>query len=244
MPFRKLLLLAALAVSAPAQHARFGLPACFAPHVEFAGRRYFLLCHDSDAKTSAWVGYELKPQQLLRVAQRPRRFRSDTALSRPGAADADYRHTGFSRGHLAPVADFSWSEEAVRATFLLSNAVPQRQRVNAGRWAQVEAAVRSLAARSDAAFVFTGPIFPADPARIGAGRVAVPSHLFKVVLAVKGDRKSMFAAIVPNVDHVPEPLAHFLTSVDEVERQTGLDFFSGLDDAEETELEAARGNSR
>lgn len=48
----------------------------------------------------------------------------------------------------------------------------------------------------------------------------------------------MYAAIVPNAAGVTGALDTFATTVDEVERRAGFDFFSGLDDAEESELEA------
>ena len=74
---------------------------------------------------------------------------------------------------------------------------------------------------------------------IGNGRVAVPTHAFKVILARKGDRKTMFAAIMPNTDEATAPLQQFTTTVDEVERRTGLDFFAALDDNEEAKLESS-----
>ncbi|MDX2154841.1 MAG: DNA/RNA non-specific endonuclease, partial [Bryobacteraceae bacterium] len=161
-------------------------------------------------------------------------------LALPAALDSDYRHSGFSRGHLAPAADFAWSPDALRATFLLSNAVPQIQSVNAGVWSRLEAAVRSLAAHADALYVFTGPLFEGDPQTIGEGRVAVPTHLFKAVLVVRHRQRTMLAAIVPNSPFPRTPLAHFLTTVDDIEARTGLDLFSALDDEEERALESAQ----
>jgi endonuclease G len=227
----------------PALHAEplaFGLPACSGPGREFADRAYFLLCHDSLLKVPAWVGYELTPARLVRVASRPSRFRPDLDLAGPSASDDDYRHSGYTRGHMAPAADFAFSEQAIRRTFLLSNVIPQPRRVNCGRWAHLEAAVRRIAAQSDSVVVFTGSIFESQQTEfIGSGKVAVPSHVFKVVLARKGDRKTMFAVIIPNSEAATAPLYLYTTTVDEVERRTRLDFFAALDDAEERRLESS-----
>jgi hypothetical protein len=38
----------------------------------------------------------------------------------PPAHDSDYRHSGYSRGHLVPAADVASSEQAVSDSFLLS----------------------------------------------------------------------------------------------------------------------------
>ncbi len=87
--------------------------------------------------------------------------------------------------------------------------------------------------------MFTGPIFANRVIEtIGAGQVAVPTHTFKVVLAISGESKTMYAAILPNAATNGEPIESFTTSVDEVERLTGLDFFSALGDTEEDRLEA------
>jgi endonuclease G, mitochondrial len=233
-----LTLLFVVALDLAAQHDRFGTPACSGSGQEFADRSFFVICHSSDRRVPLWVGYELTPDQLERTATRPAHFRHDPDLSGPSAYDSDYRNSGYSRGHMAPAADFAFSQASIRATFLLSNAVPQHQAVNQGRWAQVETAVRRIAAASDVTYVFTGPIFEsAETERIGDGHVSVPTHTFKVILVLHGTSKTMYAAIVPNAVAVREPLNQFAVTVEEVERRTGFDFFSALEDSEERDLE-------
>ena len=197
-------LLLALA-SALAARSAAGAPGCSGSGLEFADREFFVLCHSSAHRLPLWVGYELKPSQLARVAARPSRFRPDRQRAGPSSDNLDYRGSGYSRGHLAPAADFAWSQAAIHATFLLSNVIPQRQSVNQGRWSQLEAAVRRLAAASDVLYVFTGPVISSDPERIGPGQVAVPTHTFKVILAVQASRNILYAAIVPNETAVTEP---------------------------------------
>jgi endonuclease G len=232
------LLLAALAV--PAEQRPFGSPDCSGPDREAADRGYFFVCHSRSGKVPLWVGYTLTAAQLTGSAPRPSRFREDRGLSGPRATDRDYRGSGYSRGHLAPAADFAFSDNAIRTTFLLSNAVPQKQGVNAGRWAQVEAAVRRVAGRADRVYVFTGVLLEGEARAIGPGQLAVPSHTFKAVLAVQGGQKKMYAVIVPNRERVREPLEEFAVEVDEVERRSGLDLFGELDDDEERKLESRR----
>ncbi len=140
---------------------------------------------------------------------------------------------------MIPAGDFAWSREAYDATFFLTNVVAQKQSVNAGRWRQLENAVRRIAATADSVLVFTGPLFDSDSTEfLASGRVAVPTHTYKVLLAVQGDRRNMFAAIIPNTMNPTQPLNYFAVTVDEVERRTGLDFFSFLEDAEEAALES------
>ena len=220
-----------------AQPDRFSIPACSGPGRELAARSTFLICYDSSLRVPVWTGYELTGERIHGTAKRPHGFRHDYGLSGVSAYDSDYRNSGYSRGHMVPAADFAWSDDAIRATFLLSNAVPQLQSVNQGAWFQIEAAVRRIAAVSDAVYVFTGVLFEDETQRhIGARQVAVPSHTYKVMLAIKGDEKTMYAAIVPNAG----ARGDFTASVDEVECRTGFDFFSALPDGEQSLLQSER----
>ena len=237
-------LLLALLPALCAQPDRFSTPACTAPGRELARRASFLLCHSSAFKVPIWTAYELLPQQMDGSARRPSRFRADSLLTGSGASDSDYRGSGLSRGHMVPAEDLAFSDASIQESFLLSNVVPQLQEVNAGPWRRIENAVRRIAASAAAVYVFTGPIFDsADVEFIGAGRVAVPTHFFKVILALGPgpmSTKRMYAAIVPNADPLPQHMDEFAVPVEEVERRTGLDFFSGLDDSEERRLESIR----
>lgn len=218
----------------------FGTPACAGPELEQADRRFYVVCYDYSLKAPRWVAEVLKPEYLNAAARRPSHFRRDWDLSRPTATSNDFKGSGFVRGHLAPARDFAWSEEAIQSTFLYTNAIPQYPGVNSGRWAQLERRIRELALDFDYLVVHTGILCEPSCANIiGPGRVAVPTHMFKAVLAVRGSHLVMFAFIVPNSEHVSEPLSYFVTTVDDVERRTGLDLFADLDDTQEQPLESA-----
>jgi DNA/RNA endonuclease G (NUC1) len=137
----KLMVALLLPLTPALPQAPFGSPACPG---EPAGRVFFFTCHSPAHKTPLWVAHTLTPEQLDGAAPRPSRFRQDRDLASRSAADRDYRSSGFHRGHLAPAADFP-SPEAVRATFLLSNAVPQTPSANTGPWRRLENAVRRAA---------------------------------------------------------------------------------------------------
>ena len=118
----------------------------------------------------------------------------------PGASVADYRLTGLSRGHLVPARDVAHDEEAMRDSFLLPNAVPQNSVMNRSSWRRVENQVRKLAEEADAVIVVTGAVFTEDPERIGAGSVAVPSDLYKVILVCQAGRYRLIAVMMPNAE--------------------------------------------
>ncbi|MFN7922143.1 MAG: DNA/RNA non-specific endonuclease [Bryobacteraceae bacterium] len=86
--------------------------------------------------------------------------------SGPVARNADYRLSGFNRGHLVPAEHFASSTEAIAATLFHSNTAPQLPSVNQRIWRRVENSVRIVAAQSDAVYVFTGPIIAGAPATL------------------------------------------------------------------------------
>jgi endonuclease G len=177
----KLIVALFLALLPASAQAPFGSPACPG---EPADRVFFFLCYSPAHKIPLWVAHNLTPEQLDgAAASRPSRFRQDRGLASPSAPDRDYRSSGFHRGHLVPAADFS-SPEAVRATFLLSNVVPQTPSVNTGLWRRLENAVRRAAGAADRVHIFTGTLFEGEPKTIGPNQVAVPSHTYKVILLI------------------------------------------------------------
>lgn len=226
-----LAILLLLAASAFAQPDRFGLPECAGPDAELLTRTGFVICHSGLLRTPLWAAHVVYRDRAGTVTPRPRHFRRDWELKQPGAADSDYRNSGWARGHLVPAQDLAGDEQAVRASFLLSNAVPQDPSLNSGKWRALENAVRRLARKADFVVVFTGPIFCGEPSvRIGINRVAVPCALFKVVLH-GSDPIAAEAYIMPNDRNPDEPFSAFGASLTEVGHRTGLRFFASLTSA-------------
>ena len=69
--------------------------------------------------------------------------------------------------------------------------------------------------------------------------VEVPSKFFKIIVDEENGKPRMLAFVIPQGVVGNEQLRVFLVSVDAIEKQTGMDFFSDLDDQTEDKLEAA-----
>jgi endonuclease G len=218
---------------------KFGQPACADSVLD---KTFFVVCYDPPHKIPAWVGYALtKEDALNRATARTGSFRADPSPPRGERAEnADYAGSGYDKGHMAPANDFTRSVTAMKATFVLTNAVPQKHGVNGGKWAQLEKAVHDLAATEGTVWIFSGPVFVGRGRvrTIGADKVAVPTHTFKVVLWVhpNGD-KEMFGFMLPNIARPSGTIADYTFSVNQVETSTGLDFFDALPAAEQNRLE-------
>jgi endonuclease G len=123
----------------------------------------FALSHDNATKTPDWVIERLSKKQVSGKNDRPaKKFSPEPRVPPRGrAVDKDYppKATGFARGHMAPSEDFNSSSKAMRDTFVLSNAVPQKgPRFNGAIWGTLEDEVRKAAKARGEIHVITGPV--------------------------------------------------------------------------------------
>ena len=185
----------------------------------------------------AWVIYIMtREEAITKAAKRTNRFRPDPQIPTGSATLADYRRSGFDRGHLAPAADMAFSVQTMSDSFFMSNMSPQKPAFNRGVWKELEALVRQFAIQEQKIVVVTGPILPTEKTlTIGANRVTVPAYYYKVIFDLTPPRK-MIGFILPNAGN-DKPLAAFAVTVDAVEKVMGLNFFSEVPKEEQDKLE-------
>lgn len=194
----------------------------------------YVLGHSAKTKTALWVAEHLTPAGMGGKEPRTNVFLEDTTLP-PGEHStlADYKRSGYDRGHMAPAGDFSTSPHQMAESFYLSNMVPQFPENNQGPWMMLESHVRSLAKRADDLYVVTGPIFPAViQTTVGPNHVAVPTQLYKLALDSKSGR--IGAWLMPNAEVPKNQWNDYCTSVAKVEQASGLTFFPDLPAAQKT----------
>nr|XP_036863895.1 endonuclease G, mitochondrial isoform X2 [Manis javanica] len=109
--------------SGPGELAKYGLPGL----AQLKSRESYVLCYDPRTRGALWVVEQLRPERLRGDGDRRScDFREDDSVhSYHRATNADYRGSGFDRGHLAAAANHRWSQKAMDDTFYLSNVAPQ-----------------------------------------------------------------------------------------------------------------------
>ena len=198
----------------------------------------YTLSYNEEYEQPSWVAYELTRDEVLGDQARKDDFRADPAVKTGSATPADYKKSGYDRGHLAPAADFKWSPEAMNDTFFMSNMSPQTGDFNRGIWADLEAMVRVNAFLSDSLYVVTGPVLTDGPYKtIGENEVAVPNYYYKVLLDYTEPEVKAIGFILPN-EKGKKKMPSYAVSIDKVEEVTGIDFFPLLPDDVEDVLEA------
>jgi len=134
-----------------------------------------------------------------------------------------------------------WDQTAMSESFFLSNMSPQLASFNRYIWKDLEADVRDSAKTNGKIHIVTGPIFGENYpllATIGENNVSVPSHYYKVVLDYTQPGIKGIGFILAN-ESSDEPLSTFAKTIDEVEIETGIDFYHMLPDSIEEEVESS-----
>ena len=230
-------MLALLSIQVFSQDIEF-LPASTSGQVIDHGA--YTLSYDEQHEQAEWVAYELTASEVNGRYERTDNFRRDPQVETGSASLADYKGSGYDRGHLAPAGDMSYSRRAMSKSFYLSNMTPQEPGLNRGIWRQLESQVRDWAVSKGSVYVVTGGILNGGyKDKIGANDVTVPSHYYKVIMDYNGPSQSKaIAFILPN-KRGTRPLKAYAVSIDRVEDRTGIDFFHELPDAVENRLEAS-----
>jgi endonuclease G len=122
-------------------------------------------------------------------------------------------------------------------SFYMSNICPQDHNLNTEDWNDLEMKSREWARRYGKVYIVCGPIYKGIRNEfIGKNRVKVPDAFFKVILINDTKKQAALGFLFEN-EAGERPLTDYLVSVDEIEKITGMDFFSALADDMENQLE-------
>lgn len=205
----------------------------------------YVISYNRSRAQPNWVAWHLDTS-WLGSTDRQDDFRPDETLPAGWfrAQSNSYSGSGFDRGHHTPSGDRTASIADNSATFLMSNMMPQAPDNNQGPWEELESYGRTLAQGGSEMYIYMGGAGQGGVGSNGAantvagGNVVVPAFTWKVIVVIpNGDNDSfrvakstrVIAVIMPNVQGIRNnPWRQYRTTVRQVERLTGLNFFTNV----------------
>ncbi len=203
----------------------------------------FMLEYSESLKNPLWVTYKVEAKKY-KSGKRPSGFSKDWRTI-ASVSHSDYTGSGFDRGHMAPnyLISSRYGKSAQKETFLMTNIVPQNPKLNQKTWQRLEEIIANDFAEWHGDFwVVTGPIFKDKPKVIKKSGVAIPTAFYKILIkpSTPETPAQALAFIFPQKARPKSSLMKFVSTIDEIEEQTGIDFFHQLDDEFEFKLESSK----
>ena len=202
-------------------------------------REGYTASYNPETRTPNWVAWHLTANHTDGPVKRNGiSFQADQDIPEPRVDTYDYMRSGYDRGHMCPAGDNHWNQKAMEQSFLMTNVCPQVPALNSGLWNTIEKQCRTWAEQYGDVYIVCGPIyFNQKHKTIGKNKVQVPEAFFKVILCLR-DKPKAIGFICRNASAKGHKKNDYVNSIDEVERITGLDFFSQLPDNIEQRVES------
>ena len=222
-----------------------------------------------DKRHAAWVAFSFDAETSQKNVNRSDDAWMSDPFVPTSPEESDHKSDGFDKGHLCASEDRVYNRTANEQTFYYTNISPQMNSFNGGYWITFEKLLQSWARSGNYEHIyvakggtmnnlltdFTGTQEAADgrlPQTDANGLtrhgLACPAYYFMAILAQEGNNYQAIGFLVEHKDDygysnnhqapVDVTQAHAL-SIDELEEETGLDFFCNLPDNVETEVEAS-----
>lgn len=207
-------------------------------------RKGYVAAYNDYFKAPVWVAYHITKSSVEGGVGRTSDFEPDLEVPEQFRASlADFKYSGYDRGHMAPSATMDFDEESRDESYLLSNMTAQLAGFNQEGWRYLEELVRDLARENGEAYVVTGALFDGVNKTIGEG-VHVPSDLYKVIyLPMDASDQSddlMMGFLIPNEAFKASQIESFQKRVKRIETVSNTDFFHKLRNNLEKPLENLR----
>lgn len=216
----------------------------------------YALSYNRSKGHANWVAWEVSAAWLGSI-DRQNDFRPDDSLPQgwPKISPNDYTNSGFDRGHLCPSADRTQSAADNSSTFLMTNMIPQAPELNREAWAYLEEFCRELVYKGYKLYITTGAYGTGGEGSKGnatklGNAVSVPARLYKIIVIVPANASTnninnetpIIAVDFPNKNSTVKNTGwiRYITTVNELEQKTGMDFFSNLPYSTQNVLQQVR----
>jgi endonuclease G len=207
----------------------------------------YALSYSRERGTPNWVAWQLN-QSWLGNIERQDDFRPDDTLPSDWyrVKPNDYTGSGYDRGHMVPSADRTATIADNSATFLMTNIVPQTPDNNRGAWRDLEEYCRYLVKQGKELYIIAG--VDGSSRKIGKNKeVTAPTSTWKAIVVldqpgqgIKGisDKTRVIAVNMTNRKNTSDDWKRYLVSVDQLEANTGYNFFNQVPESIQQVIES------
>lgn len=118
------------------EHVVMGMPSAAgkAPDNFLLDKGFFVVSYNNSKGTPNWVAWRLAKEYLGDAPRKPFHPDPDLPSALKKVLPADYKNSGFDRGHLCPHSDRDKTDEMSKATFVMTNMMPQSPENNQKAW--------------------------------------------------------------------------------------------------------------
>lgn len=219
---------------------------------ELIQHQAYCLVYSEEHEIAKWVAHIISHDIVTGGVSRTNDFRPDTLIKTGSTVEADYflktktedgsyeyDGYGYDRGHLAPSADFRWSEIALSESYFYSNMSPQLPEFNREIWAGIEGFFRAHIYNNPTKdlFIITAPVLNENlpKQKRSVNNMSIPEYHYKIAVDFEDSKGIAFLISQTNLDY---PMESFVVSIDSIEAITGINFYPGLSPEQEKLIES------
>ena len=204
-------------------------------------RRGYAMNYHLHKKYPIWVSYHLNKAKLEKSRKVKAEFLKDPMITpKAQPVESDFKVRNYYKGRLAPLLDMQGSKEMLKEAQYITNIALRREGLMK-KWTELEEKIRAFALKGKDVWVITGPVYDksADTKKTATG-MEIPTHFYKIVIFQNREFEFVAAAFLFENKAADEPLVEYITSVDAVEKMTGLNFLSSFPEDVQENLESRK----
>lgn len=200
-------------------------------------RDQYVLSYNVDMNIANWVSWDLN-KDWFGDAERQTTFKTDPDLPHGAykVKTSDYVNSGYDRGHMTRSECRTRSTEDNKATFYLSNILPQTPKLNQRLWKNLEDYCNDLCnVDNKQLYIICGGVYYTNH-KI-KNKISIPDSCYKIVVILNHgqglsdvtENTPVIAVMMPNKKRITDfEWMDYLTTVDALEASTGYDFLSNV----------------
>lgn len=205
-------------------------------------RNQYALSYNSKEGKPNWVCWHVSCIDLGKQDRKKLGFLIDKSLQKTftHVSSDDYTNVqNMQRGHNCPFADRECSLEDARATFYMSNIMPQYDVVNRETWGSLESYCRTLVSQGNELYIISGS--SGKSGTIAHGKVTIPKITWKIIVVlpngandierVNTDTRIIAVEIPNNTKTKGYDWQRYKTTVRKIEKDTRYDFLTNIQPA-------------